>query len=222
MPTHHHVRVPAALAALLLAGSVAACGGTDTATDTASTITVPTVAVPTTADAAEATMPDVVGMTGDKAKDALTSAGITTAPTMTDEAGAESVWDASNWSVTEQDPAAGTKVATTDAVTLTVHHDSAEQTSASAAADGSMNSQGLSDTGAAQACGQAWEDALQKEYPSADVEAHWIAGVLAQELQSDDRFFIKLQVSVDNADYDAECYVGGSQDSPAVEAGSIY
>jgi len=71
-------------------------------------------------------MPDLSGMAGDKAAEALTAAGITSVPSFKDEAGKETVIMRSNWSVTGQSPSAGESVAANVAVTLTVHHDSAD------------------------------------------------------------------------------------------------
>ena len=70
-------------------------------------------------------VPDVVGMKGDVATEALEKAGLTQRPSYTDVDGKESVWKPSNWSVTAQDPAAGTQVPADQAITLTVNHDSA-------------------------------------------------------------------------------------------------
>lgn len=84
-------------------------------------------------------VPDVVGLKGDAAVDALEKAGLTEDPTFKDVDGKESVWKKSNWSVTAQDPAAGEQVAADREITLTVTHDSAHaeasaKASASAAA----------------------------------------------------------------------------------------
>ena len=84
-------------------------------------------------------VPDVVGMKGDAAAEALKKAGLTQAPSYTDVDGKESVWKPSNWSVTAQDPAAGAQVPADQTITLTVNHDSAKaaasaRASASAAA----------------------------------------------------------------------------------------
>ncbi|WP_311472496.1 PASTA domain-containing protein, partial [uncultured Actinomyces sp.] len=72
------------------------------------------------------TVPDVVGMKGDVATEALEKAGLTQTPSYTDVDGKESVWKPSNWSVTAQDPVAGTQVPADQAITLTVNHDSAK------------------------------------------------------------------------------------------------
>ena len=81
-------------------------------------------------------VPDVVGMKGDDAADALKKAGLSKTPSYTDADGEESVWAPGNWSVTAQDPAAGERVPADQEITLTVNHDSADAAaSASAAAE---------------------------------------------------------------------------------------
>lgn len=171
---------------------------------------------------ASVTMPDLSGMAGDKAAEALTAAGITSIPSFKDEAGKEKVVKRSNWSVTGQSPSAGESVAANVAVTLTVHHDSADA-AASAEATKAKTTQGLDGVSAAQACGDEWESSLQKQHPSAKIKAHWIADVYAQEYKADeDSWYIKMRVSVDKADFNAECTASGSEESPVVQLGPIY
>ena len=171
---------------------------------------------------ASVTMPDLSGMAGDKAAEALTAAGITSVPSFKDEAGKETVIMRSNWSVTGQSPSAGESVAANVAVTLTVHHDSADA-AASAEATKPKTAQGLDGVSAAQACGNEWESSLQKKYPSAKIRAHWIADVYAREYKADeDSWYIKMRVSVDKADFNAECTASGSEESPVVPLGPIY
>ena len=78
-------------------------------------------------------VPDVVGMKGDDAADALKKAGLSKTPSYTDADGEESVWAPGNWSVTAQDPAAGERVPADQAITLTVNHDSADAAASAAA-----------------------------------------------------------------------------------------
>lgn len=75
---------------------------------------------------AQITMPDVVGMRGDAAAEALRNAGLTGTPTLTDAEGKESVWMPSGWTVTSQDPAAGTVVPADKSISLIVGRDEAE------------------------------------------------------------------------------------------------
>ena len=102
--------------------------------DSAAHEAAPASAAATTPAAVE--VPDVVGMKGDAAADALKKAGLSKSPSYTDADGEESVWAPGNWSVTAQDPAAGEQVPADQEITLTVNHDSADAAaSASAAAE---------------------------------------------------------------------------------------
>ena len=102
--------------------------------DSAAHEAAPASATATTPAAVE--VPDVVGMKGDAAADALKKAGLSKSPSYTDADGEESVWAPGNWSVTAQDPAAGEQVPADQEITLTVNHDSADAAaSASAAAE---------------------------------------------------------------------------------------
>ena len=102
--------------------------------DSAAHEAAPASAAATTPAAVE--VPDVVGMKGDDAADALKKAGLSKSPSYTDADGEESVWAPGNWSVTAQDPAAGEQVPADQEITLTVNHDSADAAaSASAAAE---------------------------------------------------------------------------------------
>ena len=110
-------------------------------------------------------VPDVVGLKGDAAVDALEKAGLTEDPTFKDVDGKESVWKKSNWSVTAQDPAAGEQVAADREITLTVTHDSAHaeasakaSASAAAAAEASASA-----AAAAAAAAEAAEKAAQEK-----------------------------------------------------------
>ena len=111
-------------------------------------------------------MPDVVGLKGDAAVDALEKAGLTEDPTFKDVDGKESVWKKSNWSVTAQDPAAGEQVAADREITLTVTHDSAHaeasaKASASAAAAAEAAEKAAQEKAAQEA--QQAEEAAQEQ-----------------------------------------------------------
>jgi len=115
-------------------------------------------------------VPDVVGLKGDAAVDALEKAGLTEDPTFKDVDGKESVWKKSNWSVTAQDPAAGEQVAADREITLTVTHDSAHaeasaKASASAAAAAEAAEKAAQEK-AAQEAQQAEEAAQEPEEPA--------------------------------------------------------
>ena len=101
-------------------------------------------------------VPDVVGMKGDAAAEALKKAGLTQAPSYTDVDGKESVWAPGNWSVTAQEPAASSQVPAGQAITLTVNHDSAKaaasaRASASAAAEASASAAAAAEASASAA-----------------------------------------------------------------------
>ena len=118
------------LIALVIVLAPAAAGCDDSAAHEAA----PASAAATTPAAVE--VPDVVGMKGDDAADALKKAGLSKSPSYTDADGEESVWAPGNWSVTAQNPAAGEQVPADQVITLTVNHDSADAAaSASAAAE---------------------------------------------------------------------------------------
>ena len=105
-------------------------------------------------------VPDVVGMKGDAAAEALKTAGLTQAPSYTDVDGKESVWEPGNWSVTAQEPAAGAQVPAGQAITLTVNHDSAKA-AASARASASAAAAAEASASAAAAEEQARQEAAR-------------------------------------------------------------
>ena len=112
-------------------------------------------------------VPDVVGMKGDAAAEALKTAGLTQAPSYTDVDGKESVWEPGNWSVTAQEPAAGAQVPAGQAITLTVNHDSAKaaasaRASASAAAAAEASASAAAAEQARQEAARAAEQTQQQ------------------------------------------------------------
>ena len=115
------------LIALVIVLAPAAAGCDDSAAHEAA----PASAAATTPAAVE--VPDVVGMKGDDAADALKKAGLSKGPSYTDTDGEESVRDPGNWSVTAQNPAAGEQVPADQVITLTVNHDSADAAASAAA-----------------------------------------------------------------------------------------
>ncbi|MCZ0858358.1 excalibur calcium-binding domain-containing protein [Actinomyces israelii] len=135
--------------------------------DSAAHEAAPASAAATTPAAVE--VPDVVGMKGDAAADALKKAGLSKSPSYTDADGEESVWAPGNWSVTAQDPAAGERVPADQAITLTVNHDSADaaaSASAAAAASASAAAEASASAAAeasASAAAAAAEQAAQEE-----------------------------------------------------------
>ena len=134
------------------------------------------------------TVPDVVGMKGDVATEALEKAGLTQRPSYTDVDGKESVWKPSNWSVTAQNPVAGTQVPADQAITLTVNHDSAKaaasaRASASAAAQASASAAAQA-SASASAAAAAEEQARQEAARAAEEQAQQQAQQEAQTEQS--------------------------------------
>ena len=129
-------------------------------------------------------VPDVVGMKGDAAAEALKKAGLTQAPSYTDVDGKESVWAPGNWSVTAQDPAASSQVPAGQAITLTVNHDSAKaaasaRASASAAAEASASAAAAAEASASAAAAE--EQARQEAARAAEEQTQ------QQEAQQQDQ-----------------------------------
>lgn len=89
-------------------------------------------------------LPALVGMRGDQAEASLQGLGVTRI-SFKDEAGKKAVIKVSNWTVTSQTPAAGTKLPADATITLFVHHDTetpaaAQQTSTPEAAASNASS----------------------------------------------------------------------------------
>ena len=129
-------------------------------------------------------VPDVVGMKGDAAAEALKTAGLTQAPSYTDVDGKESVWEPGNWSVTAQEPAASSQVPAGQAITLTVNHDSAKaaasaRASASAAAEASASAAASARASASAAAAE--EQARQEAARAAEEQSQ------QQEAQQQDQ-----------------------------------
>ena len=159
-PRRRALSVGGGLIALVLAltPALAGCG------DATAQGTSPTEAATTQVLVA---VPDVVGMKGDAAAEALKTAGLTQAPSYTDVDGKESVWEPGNWSVTAQEPAAGAQVPAGQAITLTVNHDSAKaaasaRASASAAAAAEASASAAAAEQARQEAARAAEQTQQQ------------------------------------------------------------
>ena len=127
-------------------------------------------------------VPDVVGMKGDDAADALKKAGLSKGPSYTDTDGEESVRDPGNWSVTAQNPAAGEQVPADQVITLTVNHDSADaaasasasaaaEAAASAAASASASAAAASASAAAEAAASAAAEQPAQEQPAQEPQS---------------------------------------------------
>lgn len=156
------------LIALVIVLAPAAAGCDDSAAHEAA----PASAAATTPAAVE--VPDVVGMKGDDAADALKKAGLSKGPSYTDTDGEESVRDPGNWSVTAQNPAAGEQVPADQVITLTVNHDSADaaaSASASAAASASASAAAASASAAAEAAASAAAEQPAQEQPAQEPQS---------------------------------------------------
>ncbi|WP_166985962.1 PASTA domain-containing protein [Canibacter zhoujuaniae] len=173
-------------------------------------------------------MPDVTGLKVDVAKQTIRDAGITSLVDLEDVDGQDSVWKDSNWSVVSQNPAAGTEIDADVQVTLKVNHDSKKEAEAAlekaqeeAKAEGRINSQGLTQDTATYACGRVWKETVQKQHPEVKVKERF-TDVITDGVGDDDRFFIIMTIRVGNADFNVECYVGGTEENPYVERVAIY
>ncbi|WP_273165904.1 excalibur calcium-binding domain-containing protein [Actinomyces israelii] len=157
------------LIALVVVLAPAAAGCDDSAAHEAA----PASAAATTPAAVE--VPDVVGMKGDDAADALKKAGLSKGPSYTDTDGEESVRDPGNWSVTAQNPAAGEQVPADQVITLTVNHDSADaaaSASASAAAEAAASAAAsASASAAAEAAASAAAEQPAQEQPAQEPQS---------------------------------------------------
>ena len=173
------------------------------------------------------TVPDVVGMKGDVATEALEKAGLTQTPSYTDVDGKESVWKPSNWSVTAQDPAAGTQVPADQAITLTVNHDSAKaaasaRASASAAAQASASAAAQA-SASASAAAAAEEQARQEAARAAEEQAQQQAQQEAQTEQSQtEQSQTEQSQTQEQSDESSETYYANCAEARAAGAAPIY
>ena len=172
-------------------------------------------------------VPDVTSMAGDEAQDAIEEAGFE----IEFDAGDDSVWMASNWTVMSQDPAAGSKAEDGALVTLVVGKPAAEETepepeeevvpAPAPAPVVEATSMGLTGSTAQDTCDLAGEIQFPYGY-----DPHWFVGLITAEIVNDQWFF-KVETSVTN-EYDAErdvvieCTVSGSEDVPALASYIFY
>ncbi|WP_454930805.1 excalibur calcium-binding domain-containing protein [Actinomyces israelii] len=153
------------LIALVIVLAPAAAGCDDSAAHEAA----PASAAATTPAAVE--VPDVVGMKGDDAADALKKAGLSKGPSYTDTDGEESVRDPGNWSVTAQNPAAGEQVPADQVITLTVNHDSADAAASASASAAAEAAASAAASASASAAAEAAASAAASASASAAAEA---------------------------------------------------
>ena len=168
------------------------------------------------------TVPNVVGLSGDKADDAITAERLTT---MFD-AGEEEVWMSSNWQVNSQSPAAGTQAEAWSEIVLSVTRipsetDSGTVPAPAAPVEITTTPSGLEIWDAEVAC----ENRGLQEYPFG-FEPHYFIGVIAERVEGD-TYFVKVETTLTN-EYNAvresvmECVVSGTPDSPSVDSFYIY
>jgi hypothetical protein len=147
--------------------------------------------------------PDVVGMTLDEARKLLDGFEVTEIDASGD---GRSVWDASNWTVVEQDA---------DGTSVTLHISNER--------DGQEREPEVATSGGVTAFDAqiACERYADQEF-AYGVRMHWIVGRLAEEyLAEQDQWFLKVEATVTNA-FGAkqrgvvECYVTGSSEHPEV------
>jgi len=217
----------AAVGGLLAIG--AASGGSGTSTSTAAPVsTAPptpsatpspsaspsTSPTPSPSDSEEESelvaVPNVVGMPGDEARDALEEAGFEVDWTN------ETVFAPSNWVVISQ---SATDAEEGAEIGLEVARPEATVTPTSPAAPVAP---GPVDSIAAQIACDAYGEQL---YPYG-FDAHWIIGVYANE-QRGEQWFWKVDVTITNAfgaEYEAvmECFAGGTEDAAIVQDFLVY
>lgn len=161
-----------------------------------------------TATAQSVDVPDVQGMDGAAARDALTAAGFE----VEFDAGDDSVWRPANWTVDSQEPAPGTKATPGDTVTLTVSKPVVEP---------SQPSNALDEVNAAQFLALAWEDRFI--YGGT---VHWIVDRITTT-NADGTFTFKIGATVKN-EYGTELAatiegdVGGTNSSPVILDSIMY
>ncbi len=165
------------------------------------------------ADAALAPVPEVVGMSGDDARDALEAAGFE----VEWDAGEETVILAGNWTVDVQSATGEAEAGST--VTLMVSKPEVESEPATREA----TTGGLDAVHAQVAC----DARAEQEFPYG-YDPHWVLGRLADEYRADtDDWFLKVEAEVGNAfgaeqSVEVECRVTGSNDAPSVTFFAAY
>lgn len=201
--------IPAVVAALIVA-TVAGC----------SSPSAPASPTPTATAAASVTVPDLSGGDGSDARDKLKNAGLE----VDFDAGSDTVILASNWTVTGQDPAAGTSVPAGSTVTVDVERKAAptsDATSAAPAAPADATTTGLQGPFALTACDEYGKAAYPYGWKS-----HTILGLIASQAEGD-HWFAKFDADVTNAfgaqrSVTVECAVSGTNDAPNVTAFNTY
>lgn len=164
-------------------------------------------------------MPDFTGEVATDAADTLVDAGLTSSVNYLDAETGESPSIFVGWTVESQYPEPGAMI---DLAENEVTFYMAEGDGLSDDKSDNVNSGGLDAVGAVRACGAVWETVLKNEFPQSDVKVHTWIGVLAEELQDDDTFFVKIEASIDDNTVNVECNVGGSRYDPQVVPLNVY
>lgn len=162
----------------------------------------------TACNSSERRAPDVTGQRLDQARSALEGAGL---EVEVESGGLFGVVDDTGWEVCDQSPKAGS---TASKVKVFVERSCTDGTPSTD--DAKTTSAGLTATSAQAACNRRG----MTEFPYG-FDGHWILGKLAEEIL-DDRWFLKLEATVVNEfgaerEMNVECFVGGTDASPAVE-----
>ena len=172
------------------------------------------------------TVPDVVGMRYDQARDRLQAVGLE--PDVRSDSG-KSVLSAKNWTVLSQEPKAGSSAKTGDVVDVLVSKDAGAQEqggSTGAAASGGSEQSALSAKLKDTTAILAMETYGTAAFPYG-FKMHKFLGEIAREPKDEDTWFLKYEVTVTNEygakrDTVAEAYVTGTDDNPQVTYFLVY
>ena len=177
------------------------------------------------------TVPDVVGMRYDQARDRLQAVGLE--PDVRSDSG-KSVLSAKNWTVLSQEPKAGSSAKTGDVVGVLVSKDAAAQ-GQGGSSDGAASGGAASSSSAQSVLSAKLDDAkavlAMEKYGKAafpyGFKMHKFLGEIAREPKDEDTWFLKYEVTVTNEygakrDTVAEAYVTGTDDNPQVTYFLVY
>ena len=202
------------IAAVGFLGNVGNASGAGTA-DLGAALTTPSStqapAAQTTAPTVE--LPDLVGLTGAEALAAATRAGLTESPRFIDDSTGAVVEDASDWRVSRQEPAAGSRSAKDGATHLYVNHYEAEAAaSASAKAEADAAA-----TAAAQQAAAEQAAAQQKAAEEAAAQQAAAEQAAAQQNQQQSASLVG-----NGSESSSSAYYGSCADARAAGAAPLY
>lgn len=179
----------------------------------------------TTAEASEdvetAAIPDVAGMPGDEARDAISDAGFT--PVF--EGGDEAVVKGSNWDAVDTDPAAGIDAEIGSTVTINVVRAAERLAEEQAEVEAANEERENGPVGATEA--QAFCSTYAEDQLPYGVDMHWVLGKLAEE-ETDTGWFLKVEADVTNqygaeeSGMNIECHVSGTNSAPVMDEFLVY